>query len=109
MSNATETTVTSRAFGKCRRKGCKGRKVLEIQRPEGVKEQAFDALRRYPNNRCPVCGHFSLEVSMVRATISETTPCRQACTDAMTPNCKCSCGGAHHGENVADYDKWSGS
>jgi hypothetical protein len=110
--SATEL-VTSRAFGKCGRKGCGGRQVLEVEGPD--RYSAFEILRstwrsggRY--GRCPKCGWFSKwSVGLVQVTISEATPCGQRCTDAMTPNCKCSCGGAHHGENVAEYDKWSGS
>lgn len=99
----TTGTLTSRAFGKC--KGCKARKVLEVQGPS--RYSAFEMLRKRP---CPECGLSARwEVSWTNATLRPETPCRQSCTDAMTPNCKCSCGGAHHGENVADYDKWSGS
>lgn len=97
--------MTSRAFGKCKRKGCGGRKVLEVQGIDSL--QAMFALRRHG---CPVCGwHKTWDVDLTRATYRPETPCRQSCTDAMTPSCKCSCGGSHHGENVAEYDKWSGS
>jgi hypothetical protein len=101
----TQNTMTSRAFGKCTRKGCKGRKVLEVQGPSMY--SAFEMLRR---QCCPECEWSSKwDVSWTNVTLKPETPCRQSCTDAMTPNCKCSCGGTHHGENVADYDKWSGS
>jgi hypothetical protein len=105
----TATTVISRAFGKCRVKGCGGRQVLEAEGPSQY--SAFEMLRSCISGygRCPKCGNGNKwDVSWTNVTVSPETPCRQSCTDAMTPNCKCSCAGAHHGENVADYDRWSG-
>jgi hypothetical protein len=106
----TAELVTSRAFGRCGHKGCKGRKVLEVEGPGMY--TAFDMLRSsmHGYGRCPECGRFNKwDVCWTVVIPSPETPCRQSCTDAMTPRCKCSCNGTHHGENVADYDKWSGS
>ncbi len=97
-------TVTSRAFGRCPVKGCRFRRVLEVQSTS--RYAAWDILH---TSRCPDHGAHSLAASLVKVTLSPQTPCRQICTDAMTPDCKCSCGGAHHGENVAHHDRWSGS
>jgi hypothetical protein len=104
---ATETTITSRAFGRCPVRGCRYRRVLEVQGAPSL-YTAFSQLRTYPYC-CPDHKAHTLSVDIVRGTVSPQTPCRQACTDAMTPNCRCSCGGAHHGENVAEHDRWSGS
>lgn len=103
MSQTREAQITSRAFGRCQRKGCKGRKVLEVTGPG--RYTAFDTLRTHS---CPACGYW-LAVDLARVVPSPETPCTVRCTSAMTPACKCSCNGAHHGEDVAEHDRWSGS
>lgn len=47
--------------------------------------------------RCPCCPTGSLYRKKIKATVTEHE-CNDECRYAIGPICKCSCGGAHHGE-----------
>lgn len=49
-----------------------------------------------PMGRCPVCKTM-LAPYPVRGTLSVGRICNDACQNAITPRCSCSCAGAQHG------------
>jgi len=102
--------TTIRYFHQCR---CGHRGVSELRRERayetlpltnglivrGHKTRLFDALghERGPDRRCPECNAFLIGREL-KGVYAPEIECNDSCRMATGPDCRCSCGGAHHGE-----------
>lgn len=111
---ATQTHPTTRAFGKCSRKGCRHTHVTALEArgragiiyftaPDGLVWQAaggyfpqVDAAMRDAGLVCPDHGATMIYVG-IKATYNPEKVCDGRCMNAKRPNCDCSCNGENHG------------
>lgn len=101
-----------RVLARCRVKGCKFCKALDLSTEQcpyafafGQGPGTFTAISRNELSTARATVHCAqhpnslLTFDEIAGTHNESRQCDPRCTGAIGPNCSCQCGGANHGAN----------